>query len=158
MRLHKRPDRSVITRDCSEARALNVREGASRLRSDLSFHHVAHASFIVVLGTLLGPLGFLLWLAIVLSCRSRQWAPQAMKLLRSSEDQPAYGVQGKSRLARAARLPILHLVRSTWTVLTREALCTVLAVFLLVGAVRVIDGVAHLALYAGAESQGETCD
>ena len=145
MRLYKRPDGSVITRDCSEARALNVREEASRIRSDFSFHHVAHASFIVVLGTLLGPLGLLLWLAIVLSCRYRQWAPQAMKLLRSSGDQPAYGAQGTSRFVRAVRLRPLHFVRSTWKVLTL-AVCTVLAVSLLVGAGRVVLGVAHLAL------------
>ena len=145
MRLYKRPDGSVITRDCREARGINVREEVSRLRSDFSFHHVAHASFIVVLGTLLGPLGFLLWLVIMLACRYREWAPQAMKLLRSSEDQPVYGVQGKSRIARAARLSPLRFVRSTWAGLSL-ALCTVFAVSLLLLAGRVVTGVARMAL------------
>ena len=145
MRLYRRPDGSLITRDCSEARAIQVRDGISRLRSDFSLHHVAHASFIFVLGSLLGLLGILLWLAIVLTCRHRQWLPQVMEQLRPSKEQPDHRVPTRSRIQRAAQLQPLRFVRSTWAVLSL-ALCTVVAVSLLVVAGQVVVGVAHLAV------------
>jgi hypothetical protein len=61
MRLYKRPDGSVLTRDCREARILGFRDRLRQLCPDLTLHHVAYVCLLGLLVWGLGPLGLGLW-------------------------------------------------------------------------------------------------
>jgi len=115
MRLYKRADGSVVTRDCREARALGVRRGLAQLLSEFSLHHVAHLALIFLLSAFLGPPGVLIWLSLVLVIRFREWAPQMLKLLGSPHNQGPSSQQRTSRLVQVARLPPMRFIGLTGT-------------------------------------------
>jgi len=145
MRLYKRPDGSVVTSDCREARALGVRRGFAQLRSEFTVHHVAHAGFILVLCTFLGPLGALLWLALLLACRYRQWAPQTVELIYSPDNRSFRGQEEKSRLARVMRLPPMRFVASIGAIYSLM-LASFVSISLFVGFSSLLIGFGHLIL------------
>jgi len=145
MRLYKRADGSVVTSDCREARALGVRERVVQLRSEFTVHHVAHAGFIFVLTTFLGPLGALLWLALVLACRYRQWAPQTVQLICSPGSRRFSRQEGQTWLAHVARLPPMRFVGSVGAIYGLM-LASVIGASVFIGMVSVLSGLGQLLL------------
>jgi len=64
MRLFKRADGTVVTRDCRDGRVLGFRERFAQLRSEFTALHLLYGLLLFLLMVGLGPLGVGIWLLL----------------------------------------------------------------------------------------------